>query len=191
MGKVTLHFSMSLDGYVAGPGVGIDQPMGAGGEQLHDWLFAALRSEADLQVEKEIFASVGAVVIGRRTFDVGIGPWGDTPFPARCFVLTHRKRDPLPQKSGTFTFVGNGIEHALRLATEAAQGRDVVVMGADIAQQALKAGLVDELNLQLVPRLLSDGRRLFDGMDAPGSAFELVRALPSPHAMHLRYRPIR
>lgn len=142
-------------------------------------------------MEQEIFASAGAVVIGRRTFDVGIGPWGDTPFPAPCFVLTHRKRDPLPQKSGTFTFVGDGIGHALRLAAEAAKDRDVIVMGADTAQQALKAGLVDDLNLQLVPRLLGDGRRLFDGIDAPGPAFEMVRALPSPHAMHLRYRTSR
>lgn len=190
MAKVVLHFSMSLDGYVAGPDVGVDLPMGAGGERLHDWLFEAPRTEVDLQVAQEISASVGAVVIGRRTFDVGIGPWGDTPYPAPCFVLTHETRDSLMQKSGTFTFVHDGIETALHLAAEAAQDRDVILMGADIAQQALRAGVVDEINLQLAPLLLGDGRRLFEGVVAPGPGFELVRALQSPHVMHLRYRVV-
>jgi len=191
MARVILHFSISLDGYAAGPDVGIDQPMGAGGESLHDWLFAAPRTDVDLQVAQEISASVGAVLIGRRTFDVGIGPWGDTPFPAPCFVLTHQAREPLLQKSGVFTFVGNGIADALRMAADAAHDRDVVVMGVDIARQALKAGLVEEINLQLAPLLLGDGRRLFEGIGVPGPGFELIRTLPSPHVVHLRYRVVR
>lgn len=190
MARVVLHFSMSLDGYVAGPDVGVDLPMGAGGERLHDWLFQAPRTEVDLQVAQEISASVGAVVIGRRTFDVGIGPWGDTPYPAPCFVLTHQAREPLAQKGGTFTFVDKGIEDALRMAADAARDRDVVLMGADIAQQALSAGVVDEINLQLAPLLLGDGRRLFERVAAPGPGFELVRALQSPQVMHLRYRVV-
>ena len=191
MARVILHFSISLDGYAAGPDVGIDQPMGAGGESLHDWLFATPKTDVDLQVAQELSASVGAAVIGRRTFDVGIGPWGDTPFPAPCFVLTHEAREPLLQKSGVFTFVGNGIGDALRMAADAAQDRDIVVMGVDIAQQALKAGLVDEINLQLAPLLLGDGRRLFEGIGVPGPGFELIRTLSSPHVVHLRYRVVR
>ncbi|TWI03661.1 dihydrofolate reductase [Luteimonas cucumeris] len=191
MGKVALHFSMSLDGCVAGPDVGVDLPMGAGGERLHDWLFADPKADVDQQVAQEMRDSIGATVTGRRTFDVGIGPWGDTPHRAPCFVVTQRPREPLPQASGTFFFVDDGVETALRMAKEAAQERDVVVMGAAIARQTLDAGLVDEINLQLVPILLGDGPRLFEGVAAPGPGFELVRALRSPQVMHLRYRVVR
>ena len=191
MSRVFLHFSISLDGYAAGPDVDIDSPMGTGGESLHDWLFAADRNQADRTVEEEVRAAVGAVVVGRRTFDVGIGPWGDTPFPAPCFVLTHLPRPPLPQKSGTFAFVDAGIADAVERAKRAAQGRDVVVMGVDTARQALRAGLVDEIDLQLVPIALGGGPRLFDGLDPLATGFELVRTLASPHAVHLRYRVVR
>lgn len=191
MSRVILHFSISLDGHVAGPGVSVEQPMGAGGERLHDWLFVSPRGEADRQVEEELKAVVGAVVVGRRTFDVGIGPWQDTPHPAPCFVLTHETRAPQVERSGTFTFVNDGIESAVHSAIDAAQGRDVVVMGADIANQALAAGLVDEINLQLAPLLLQGGCRLFDGIDPAPAGFELTRTLVSPHVVHLRYRVVR
>lgn len=191
MTKVVLNFSMSLDGYVAGPDIGMDLPMGAGGERLHDWLFAPTRNDIDRQVEQETTAAAGAVVVGRRTFDLGLGHWGDTPFPAPSFVLTHEVRGPLPQKSGTFVFVNDGIEAALRAAEGAVEDGDVFVMGADTARQALAAGRVDEINLQLVPILLGGGPRLFDGIDVDGAGFELIRALQSPHAMHLRYRIVK
>ena len=108
------------------------------------------------------------MIVGRRTFDVGLGPWGDTPFPAPTFVITHEKREPLAMQSGTFTFVTDGIESALRHARSAAAARDILVMGADVAQQYLKAGLVDEIIIQLVPILMGAGTRLFDRTGGPG-----------------------
>ena len=111
---------------------------------------------------KEMLGVVGAVILGRRTFDVGLKPWGDTPYPVPCFVLTHRPRAPLAMKSGTFTFVADGIVSALDQARVAAGGKDIIVMGANAAQQYLKAGLCDEMLLQLALVLLGAGTRLFD-----------------------------
>ena len=95
MGSVVLHFSMSLDGYVAGPAANAECPMGQGGERLHEWLFSANKSATDIECAREMRAAAGAVVLGKRTFDVGIGPWGDTPYAVPCFVLTHADRDDL------------------------------------------------------------------------------------------------
>ena len=150
MGKLVLVYSMSLDGFIAGPDVGVDEPMGKDGERLHDWMFKSA-SDIDADMAREQSARPGAVVLGRRTFDLGIGPWEDTPFPVPCFVLTHEEREPLVMKSGTFTFVTDGIESALRQAKVAAGDKDIFVMGANAAQQYLKARLVDEIVLQLVP----------------------------------------
>lgn len=184
MGKLILSFSMSLDGFIAGPDVSVDQPMGEGGERLHDWLFKST-SEIDAEMARAI--SPGAVLVGRHTFDLGIGPWEDTPFPAPTFVLTHRARDPLVMKSGTFTFVTDGIESALHQARAAAGGGDIVVMGADVAQQYLKAGLADALVIQLVPVLLGGGTRLFE--QAGGKQIELARTrlIGSPLVTHLGF----
>ena len=98
------------------------------------------------------------LILGRCTFDVGLKPWSDTPFPLPCFVLTHQAREPLAMKSGTFTFVADGIASALDQARTAAGGKDIIVMGANTAQQYLKAGLADTLVLQLAPVLLSPAR---------------------------------
>ncbi|HJR72705.1 MAG TPA: dihydrofolate reductase family protein [Luteimonas sp.] len=187
MSRVILHFAVSLDGYAAGPDISAAEPLGVGGERLHDWLFAGERGEADMQVEKEIRAAAQAVVLGRRTFDLGLEHWNDTPFPAPSFVLTHRPHAPLAQKSGTFTFVGEGIADAIERGKSAAQGGGVVVMGVDTARQALRAGLVDEINLQLVPIMLGGGERLFEGLDPESEGYRLERVLPSPNAVHLRY----
>lgn len=191
MGNVVLHFSMSLDGYVAGPAVDIESPMGRGGECLHEWLFSESRSSADLESAQEMRASAGAVVLRKRTFDVGIGLWQDTPYPAPCFVLTHDVRSGLAQKNGSFVFVTDGIGSAVRQARIAAGGKDVVIMGADTARQALKAGLVDLINLQLVPVLLGEGSRLFDAQDAETRELECIRVVESPLVTHLRYRAMR
>ena len=166
MGKVTLDMSLSLDGFIAGPHVGVERPMGEGGERLHEWLFNTSASEVDAEVEREMSATTGAVVLGRRTFDVGVGLWGDVPFPVPCFVLTHEDREEIVKKSGTFTFVTDGIESALRQARAAAGEKDVRLMGANIAQQFLRAGLLDEIQINLVPVLLGDGIRLFDNLAA-------------------------
>lgn len=186
MGSVVLHFSMSLDGYVAGPGVSAERPMGQGGERLHEWLFSGNRSVVDIECAREMHTSAGAVVLGRRTFDVGIGPWQDTPYPVPCFVLTHNARDDLVQKSGTFAFVTDGIESAIRRAKTAAGDKDVVIMGADTARQALRAGLVETISLQLVPVLLGGGSRLFEAQNT--QALDCIRVIESPLVTHLLYR---
>jgi dihydrofolate reductase len=189
MSKLILSFSTSLDGFIAGSDVSIEQPMGKGGERLHDWMFKS-DSPVDKQMAGELAPSIGAVIVGRRTFDVGIGPWEDTPFPASTFVLTHEKRAPLAMKSGTFTFVIDGIKSALDQAQAAANGKDIVVMGADTARQYLKAGFVDEIVIQLVPALLGAGTRLFDHVGSQVK-LETTRAIPSPSVTHLRFSVLR
>lgn len=191
MGRVVLHFSMSLDGYVAGPAVSAECPMGRGGERLHEWLFSESRGDADVESARDMHAATGAVVLGKRTFDVGIGIWRNTPYVAPCFVVTHTARNDLVQENGTFFFVANGIESAVRQAQVAAGDRDVVIMGARTAQQALRAGLVEMINLQLVPILLGSGSRLFEPQDAAGRELECIRVAESLLVTHLRYRVVR
>jgi dihydrofolate reductase len=192
MSRLLIAFTMSLDGFIAGPEVGVEHPMGRGGERLHEWI---LNDSADRGVDpemaKELFGLVGAVILGRRTFDVGLAPWGDTPFPVPCFVLTHERRENLKMKSGTFTFVNDGIESALRRARQAAVRKDVLVMGADAAQQYLKAGLVDELILQIAPVLLGKGTRLFDRIGDDHIELHRERLVGSPFVTHLKFSVVR
>lgn len=188
MSTVVLHVTMSLDGFMAGPNVSVDQPMGEGGLRLHEWVFNTATSPIDAAVAHALRSTVGAVVLGRRTFDVGIGVWGDTPFPAPCYVVTHRADDPLRMQSGTFTFAVDGIDAAIRDARGAAGDRDVVIMGADIAQQALRYGHIDELHLQIAPVLLGSGRRLFEGTGPTPIEFERLSTQDSPYVTHLKYR---
>jgi dihydrofolate reductase len=157
MSRVVLDVSMSLDGFTAGPNVRAEEPMGDGGERLHDWM------AVDPGTRQEIDASVGATVIGRRTFDLGLVPWGGTPWPGvPSFVVTHRIRaDLLGDNGGRFAF--DGLEPAVRRAKEAAGAKDVLVLGADVARQLLRAGLLEELRIHLVPVLLGAGMPLFAG----------------------------
>jgi dihydrofolate reductase len=168
MSKVGLDGSMSLDGFIAGPNVREAEPMGDGGERLHEWMFrkgpdAEIEIEIDLGVRREFDATVGATVIGRRTFDLGVGPWGGTPWPGMpSFVVTHRTQpDLLGRNGGLFAF--DGLEAAARRARQAAGHKNVLVLGADVARQLLRAGLLDEVRIHLVPLLLGGGTRLFDG----------------------------
>jgi dihydrofolate reductase len=190
MPKLVAAFSMSLDGFIAGPEVGIDHPMGKGGERLHHWLFKST-SEVDTGMARELSARIGAVLLGRRTFDIGIGPWADTPYPAPSFVLTNRAREPLIMKSGAFNFVTDGIDSALQRARQAAGGKDVIVMGAETAQQYLKAGLVDEIVMQLVPVLLGAGIRLFDHVGDRHIELIANRTVESPFVTHLTFEVVR
>ena len=190
MSKVLLDMSMSLDGFIAGANVGKEYPMGVNGEDLHTWIFSTPKDKVDADVEREMFAKTGAVILGNRTFEVGVDLWGDAPFPAPSFVLTHKKREPLIKKSGTFTFVTDGIESALQQARAVAGNKDIRLMGADIAQQFLSAGLIDEIQINHVPILLGEGVRLFD-LGIKNIQLKKDRVLDSPHATHIHYRVLK
>jgi dihydrofolate reductase len=211
MTRVTLDLSISLDGYVAGPNPTREEPLGEGGEALHEWTVGTAswrerhgRSGGDVgrddEIAKELFGTAGAVLMGRRMFSGGAGPWEDDPvadgwwgeeppFRMPVFVLTHHARAPVTKQGGTsYTFVTEGIEAALEHARAEAADRDVAIAGgADIAQQYLRAGVVDLMQLHVVPLLLGGGVRLLDDLPA-GVTLEVDRVVDSPRATHLRYR---
>jgi dihydrofolate reductase len=205
------HISVSLDGYAAGPDQSEENPLGIGGERLHDWVIPleAWRRQHGMEggevnassaVLDEALENVGATIMGRNMFGPVRGPWGDRewkgwwgddpPFHYPVFVLTHHPREPLEMKGGTtFIFVTDGIESALRQAELTAGGRDVAIGGgAGTIRQYLAAGLVDEFELAVVPILLGGGPRLFDGVD---QRLEQVRAIEAPGVTHLKYRVSR
>jgi dihydrofolate reductase len=209
MPKLILDISMSLDGYVAGPNQTLEEPLGAGGERLHEWVFNTKawrephgmeggEENQDSEVIAEHVGSIGATIMGRRMFSGGEGPWeddpnrdawwgDDPPFRHPVFILTHHAREPVVKEGGTtFTFVTDGIESALEQARAAAGEKDVAVAGgARVAQQYLDAGLLDELQIHVAPVLLGGGVRLFENEHAE---IELVRVVESPAVTHLRYR---
>jgi dihydrofolate reductase len=202
MGKVVVDMSISLDGIGAGPNPSAEEPMGVGGERLHAWFpfydpehespaGVPAAAEADAQMVRELFAATGAVVLGKRTFDLGLEPWGGTPFPVPCFVLTHETRADLVTKTGAFAFVTDGIERAVRRAQVAAGDKDVLVMGGPtVAQQAVRAGLVDEIRLHVVPVLFGAGTRLFDDPGTEHIELEPTEVVASPAVTHLRFRVV-
>ena len=193
MGKVVLYMSMSVDGFIAGPDDGKDHGLGVNGERLHDWLGAGgvdpgSYRPADgpsVTVFDEVM-DTGAVITGRRTFEFAGGWAGDHHAGVPIFVLTHAEPDePAP---GHARYVTDGIESCVAQARAAAGGRDILLHGAAIAQECLRAGLLDEMELQLMPVLLGQGRRLFEDMPPDHIELELLRALDGPGAQHLRYR---
>src|ERR687884_1409837 len=196
MGKVIADQSMSLDGFSTGPNVGVGNGMGDGGEQLHDWMFsegdgAAINAGVREDTPFNLLQRSGAVVVGRRMFDVGVEPWGeDPPFHQPVFVVTHRGRNPILKEGGTtYTFVTGGVAAALARAQEAAGGKDVAVLGgADVIRQCAEAGPLDELRPHLVHVLLGDGTRLFDRIDPRRVTLERTRVLDAPGATHLTFR---
>lgn len=207
---VFLDISMSLDGYVAGPNQTLDEPMGEGGEQLHDWVtrLEAWRKphgheggetgpEGDLFAAS--FARIGAVIMGRRMFSGGEGPWADDPnadawwgddppFHVPVFVLTHHEREPVEKEGGTtFHFVTEGADSALEQARAAAGDKDVSIAGgADVAKQYLRAGAVDDVTVHLAPVLLGGGVSLFGDLGTD-LRLKLTNVLEAPHATHLSY----
>lgn len=187
MGKVTSNISMSLDGFITGPNVGVGNGLGDGGERLHDWMFDA-KTEIDAAIVDEMYTTTGAVLMGKGMFDVGFEPWGDPPpFHMPVFVVTHEERAPLPMQGGTtYTFATDGIEAALDLARAAAGGKNVGVWGgANIMRQYLEAGLLDEMQIHLVPLLLGGGVRLFEDVDPAGIELRRTRVIETPSATHL------
>ena len=213
MSKLRLNITMSLDGYVAGPDQSLEEPLGINGEKLHDWA-VVLRSFQQIhgkeggetgpndQILGEMFADIGANIMGRNMFGPPAGgPWSSSapwkgwwgknpPYHTAVFVLTHHAREPLVMEGGTtFYFVTDGIESALAQAKKAAGGKDVLINGgANVAQQYLKAGLIDEMEIHVVPMLLGSGARLFDNTDARQTRYECVRLVTSPSVTHYKYR---
>ena len=211
MSRLLLDITMSLDGFVAGPNQSLERPLGDGGERLHEWAYGleSFRKQhglsggttnADSEVIEESVGSTGAVLMGRRMFSGGEGPWsddpnadgwwGDTPpFGVPVFILTHHAREPVVKQGGTtFTFVTDGIVSALDQARRAAGGQDVSLAGgASAARQYFAAGLVDEMEINLAPVLLGSGERLFDGVGDDLHGMKLVRTVATPEVTHLKF----
>jgi dihydrofolate reductase len=189
MGKVTCDISMSLDGFIAGPNVRVGNGMGDDGDRLHAWMFGG-NTETDDAIVAEKNASPGAILIGKRMFDVGFEPWGDPPpFGMPVFIVTHEAREPLPMQGGTtYTFITKGIEAALELAREAAGDKDVGIWGgANIIQEYLKAGLLDEMQIHVVPVLFGDGTRLFEHLGGQRIELKRTSTIDTPGATHFRF----
>lgn len=199
---VTADMAISLDGFIAGTGVALDNPGGDGAEPLFEWIhdLASWRERQgmtggeenrDSELMREWFDATGAVVMGRTMYDTGEEFWGhNPPFRAPVFVLTHRPRPTLLKEGGTtFTFVTDGIHSALDQAKAAAGHRNVdIAGGASTVQQYLAQGLIDELQLHVVPALLGAGLRLFDGVGAVQRTLQPVRVVDTLLATHLKYR---
>ncbi len=203
-------FSISVDGYGAGSRQTIDEPLGVGGEQLHEWMFPTRTfqkmsgNDGETGVDDDFaargFENIGAWILGRNMFGPVRGPWPDEswkgwwgdnpPYHVPVFVLTHHPREPQPMEGGTvFHFVTEGIEAALSRAREAAGGKDIRVGGgAATIRQYLTTGLIDEMHLAISPRVLGSGEALLAGMDLPKLGYEIVEHAASPKAMHVVFR---
>ena len=211
MSRLRFRISMSFDGFVAGPNQSVTNPLGIGGERLHEWVVSTRAwraahgmeggedNESSRLVEEQV-ANIGATIMGRNMFGGHPGPWNSAdpwkgwwgnnpPFHHSVFVLTHHPREPLVLEGGTtFTFVTDGIESALDQARRAAGGQDISLAGgAQASQQYLAAGLVDEMEISVSPILLGDGERLFHGVGADLHGLELVRTLTTPQATHFKF----
>jgi dihydrofolate reductase len=192
MGKVVVEVSPSVDGYVAGPGVGVGRPFGEAGPRLHRWMGedGYPPTEADRDALDRMYATTRSVVIGRRMFDVGVDPWGeDGAFGLPVFVITSRAGEDLVRGPTTFTFITDGAVRAVELARDAAGDGDVMVAGgADVIQQCVAAGLVDEIHLHVVPVLLGAGTRLFERSLAESVELDPIDQVGTPFATHLTFR---
>jgi dihydrofolate reductase len=210
MPKLRVHnLAMSLDGYAAGPRQSATAPLGVGGEQLHEWVFETrygrrmLGQEGgddglDNQFLMRGDEGIGATIMGRNMFGPIRGEWGseewrgwwgdDPPYHHAVFVLTHHPHAPISMHGGTtFHFVTNGIDAALRMAFDAANGQDVRLGGGPATiQQYLRAGLVDEAHVAIVPVLLGSGERLFDNLDNGAARYKCVEFVSSPAVAHMR-----
>jgi dihydrofolate reductase len=215
MTKLTADITMSLDGFVAGPNPSLEDPLGEGGEALHQWVFRLKawreahgmeggEDDIDGDVVDESLAAAGATIMGRKMFSGGAGPWeadpnangwwgDDPPFHHPVFVLTSHAREPLAMQGGTtFTFVTDGIESALAQARAVADEKNVhLAGGADVVQQYLNAGLLDELQIHVAPMLLGGGTRLLDNLDAGAIELRATRVRSSPYVTHLKYEVVK
>lgn len=201
MAQVLTALSTSLDGFIAGADDSQDQPLGTGGSRLFDWFsngdtlskyYPSFRlSPASAQVFDEIASRCGAIVTGRRTYDVSDGWGGSGPLAGvPLFVLTHQVPDVVPAGEPPYTFVTDGIDAAVKQAKAAAGERDVSLMGAETVQQCLRAGLLDEIHIHLIPVLLGRGVRLFGHLGEDSVSLECIRVVNAPGVTHLSYRVV-
>jgi dihydrofolate reductase len=204
MSKVLVELSMSLDGFVAGPNDGPGNGLGDGGMRLFQWYYsgdidfplpgtdmAFKISRASAELLQESWPTIGAMVAGRRMFDIA-GAWGgNPPGGGPCFIVTHTVPQEWVKEGSPFTFVTEGVESAIRQAKAAAGDKDVVVCTASILQQCLKAGLMDEIHIDVVPVLLGRGVRLFDNLGMEPIELECIRVIAAPGVTHLGFRVVK
>lgn len=212
MSKLRVHIAISADGFVAGPNQTEQNPLGEGGERLHEWVvsLAAWRGMQGMEggevnestpIVEESIQNIGAGVLGRNMFgppsggDWGDGSWkgwwgDDPPYHNNVYVITHHPREPLVMKGGTtFHFVTDGIERALERAKESARGQDVRLWGGgQVINEYMAAGLLDELELHIVPVLLGSGSRLFENLGGAKVGLDQIRAIGAPGVAHIKYR---
>jgi dihydrofolate reductase len=204
MGKVSTGLSMSLDGYIAGLNDGPENPLGDGGDRLFEWYSSGnteyTMPDGEMTVEvssksaehlQEVNRTTGALVTGRRTFDITDGWSGRHPMDVPVFVVTHTVPEEWDTEESLFTFVTDGVESAVEQAKEVAGDKDVGVGAASIVQQSIEAGLLDEIHIDLVPVLLGDGVRLFDNLDTEPIGLECTSVVEAPGVTHLGYRVVR
>ena len=199
-----MGLSMSLDGFIAGPNDGAGNPLGDGGERLFEWyssgdtdyempgtemVFKVSPQSAELL--REAFGTMGAFVTGRRTFDIANGWGGRPPLGVPTFVVTHTVSQEWLYEGSPFTFVTDGVESAVEQAKAVAADKDVAVGAASIAQQCIRAGLLDEININLVPVLLGGGVRLFEHLGTGPIELEKTRVIEAPEITHLTFRVVK
>jgi dihydrofolate reductase len=204
MGRVAVGLSMSLDGFIAGPNDGPEQPLGEGGERLFAWysggeteyrlpgtemVFSVSPQSAELL--RKAHGAMGAFVTGRRTFDITNGWGGSPPLGVPAFVVTHTVPQEWVYEGSPFTFVTDGVDSAVERAKAVAGDKDVAVGAASIAQQCLQAGLLDEIHIDLVPVLLGDGVRLFDHLGTGPIELQRSRVIEAPDVTHLTFRVVK
>lgn len=203
MSKVAMGLSMSLDGFIAGPNDGPELPLGEGGERLFAWYSGGDTeyglpgtemvfrvSPATAELLREAHGSMGAFVTGRRTFDITNGWGGRPPLGVPAFVVTHTVPREWVYEGSPFTFVTDGVESAVEQARAVAGDRNVAVGAASIAQQCIRAGLLDEIHVDLVPVLLGGGVRLFERLGRTPIELERTRVIEAPGVTHLTFRVV-
>ncbi|MDQ4001183.1 MAG: dihydrofolate reductase family protein [Actinomycetota bacterium] len=204
MGKVSVGLSMSLDGFIAGPNDSPGSPLGEGGERLFAWYSSGdteyrlpgtemvfMVSPQSAELLREAHSKMGAFVTGRRTFDITNGWGGNPPLGVPTFVLTHTVPQEWVYEGSPFTFVTDGIESAVEQAKALAGEKDVAVGAASIAQQCIRAGLLDEIHIDLVPVLLGGGVRLFDHLGTGSIDLESTEVVEGTGVTHLTFRIVK
>ncbi|HVD44377.1 MAG TPA: dihydrofolate reductase family protein [Rubrobacter sp.] len=204
MGKVTSGLTMSLDGFIAGPNDGPENPLGENGMRLFDWYESGDTdyvvpsggmtfkvSSQSAEMLRGVFSSIGAIVTGRRTFDITNGWGGRHPLDVPIVVLTHTVPDGWAYEGSPFTFVTDGVESAVERAREVAGEKDVAVGAASLVQQCLKAGLLDEVHVDIVPVLLGGGVRMFDNLGPEHIELERTQIIEAPDVTHMTFRVVK